>query len=108
MIGITMEMALLTYMINCPYISNLDQLDSDADEVFGDACDKHFDELSILGLDLKSEAILVSSEYQQIVNEEGYLNYQNSRYFETHSAFDYKDFNSDGFKDLILISNFST
>ena len=89
---------------NCPNNYNPNQEDDDGDGV-GNICDNYEDSFSIDGSEIIEDVVIVSSEYQEIVNNEGYDKY-NRNYFGTHNAYDYKDFNGDGFKDLILISNY--
>ena len=88
---------------NCSEKYNPNQEDSDGDG-FGDICDNYEDTFSIEGSEIIENVVTVSSEFQQLVVNEGYNNY-NTDYFGPHNAYDYKDFDGDGFKDLIIITN---
>ena len=52
--------------------------------------------------EVRNNILFLSNGFKSIVRDQGYSN----EYFGTHAAFDYKDFNLDGYKDLILITNF--
>jgi len=92
------------YKDNCPNKYNPNQEDSDGDG-FGDVCDNYEDTFSIESSEIIEDVVIVSSEFQQLVDNEGYNNY-NRNYFGTNNSYDYKDFNGDGFKDLIIVSNY--
>ena len=87
---------------NCPNKYNPNQEDTDGDG-FGDICDNYEDTFSIEGEEIIEDVVIVSSEFQQLVDNEGYdqLDKISKNYFNS-PAYDYKDFNGDGFKDIII------